>query len=81
MDNDNSSIMDVILRNTKEALDIVQCPLDIGHRGGKANVQNYEVMGLLKDDIPIKLNMFVYLQRQWLRALDIIFVSKYVTLV
>ena len=52
MDNDNSSIMDVILRNTKEAL-------DIGHRGGKANVQNYEVMGLLKDDIPIKLNKFV----------------------
>ena len=48
MDNDNSSIMDVILRNTKEALDIVQCPMDIGHRGGKANVQNYEVMGLLR---------------------------------
>ena len=46
-DNDISSIRDVILRNTKEALDIVQCPLDIGHRGGKANVQNYEVMGLL----------------------------------
>ena len=48
MDNDNSSIMDVILRNTKEALDIVQCPMDNGHRGGKANVQNYEVKGLLR---------------------------------